>query len=219
MRSRRRYHLHGVNDTDAGQPPPEWWNVVGQFRAKVDEFENNYQGLLAQRDFVQTRPALAAKWNQMVQDGAAIRRSNQDILDKIDAVENAVGQAVDTVESGASSAWDWIKSQVGLSGLGFVMVLVPIAVIVTALAAIAKWSLDALNFSKTLEETRRLEATGVAPATAAEIVATQRGNTTGSPFSFLGFQINPWFVVGGFALAFGPQIISSVRSAVRSARK
>ena len=55
-------------------------------------------------------------------------------------------------------------------GLGL-LPLIPIAVVAASLAAIAKWTYDYNIFMKKIQEQRRLEADGIDPVTASNIVA------------------------------------------------
>lgn len=57
----------------------------------------------------------------------------------------------------------------GLKGLG-VLPLVPVAVAVTAIAAMGKWGRDVYLFDRRLTEVKRLEDTGISPGRAADIV-------------------------------------------------
>lgn len=186
--------------TTTATPPqsPEWWNLVGRWRTLAAEFERDYQALLAQRAFVEQRPALRARWQSLVTDANKTRATITTIAETLKRVLNV-----------ASGAWDWIKGATGLNGLG-ALPLVPLAVIAASIAAITKWLTDARQFSRELEEARRLEASGMSPAQAAALARRDGAGGGGIKLPF-GIELSP-LAVGAIAFVLlAPTILPMFR--------
>lgn len=174
-----------------------WWNLVGRWRQHAAEFETNFRALLAQRSFVESRPALLRQWQQLVNDGMATRAKIVSITRTLDQVVGA-----------AANAWDWVKGATGLQGLGL-LPLVPIAVIAGSIAAVTKWLTDARQFSQRLEEARRLEGQGMPPAQAAALAAQKPGGAGG--FKLFGLEVSPLAVAGIAAVILLPAVLPMLR--------
>lgn len=210
----------------ADTPDPAWYDAVGIFKKKAAEFETNYQGLLNQRAFVEAHPQLLPQWRKLVADGASTRAKVQAINKGIDAVQAGIENIASNVADSAlaitdklSTWWGDVKSAVGLSGLGFLPALVSIAAIAAVVALITKWSLDALRFKQSMDEVRRLESQGVAPAQAAAIVsktAAAAGVSSGG-LEFLGFKVSPWLVAGAAAVVLLPPVMHAINGSRRRA--
>ena len=131
-------------------------NIIQRFRDRALEFNRLYESLRAKRVDVSQYPALAVEYNKLVTTGDSIRNS------------------IRTVTGGIDSVVGWYNSvfgddKEGLKGLG-VLPLVPVAVAVTAIAAMGKWGRDVYLFDRRLTEVKRLEDTGISPGRAADIV-------------------------------------------------
>lgn len=217
----------------ANTPSPAWYDAVGLFRQKAAQFERNYQGLLAQKSFIDAHPDLAPQWRALVTSGAQTRARIQTINSAIDAVDNGiqsvasdVADAAASVTGTVSSWWSDIKSAVGLNGaprgLGFLPILVgaaSAAAIAVAVAAITKWSLDALKFKQRMDEVRRLESTGLTPQQATSVVNQTvgvPGASASSGISFLGLHVPTPIVVGAALVVAAPVVLRMLEGSRRA---
>lgn len=122
---------------------------------------------------------------------------------KVNAISEPLPPALEKERSGLLSFAKKIKEnleaifgtidELNGVGLGAVPVIVPIAVIAAAAAAITKWTYDYNAFNKKYEEYRRLQASGISPAQAGQIV--QRTFAGSGILANLG-QIAPVLLVG-----------------------
>jgi len=170
-----------------------WYNLVGQFRAKAQQFEQIYNKLMSDQSYALSNPALASDYRALLQIGRVTRA-------KIIATRNKIDSVI-----------GWLKGLVGMNELGFIP-LIPIAIVAASLAAITKWVTDAYAMSARIDEAKRLEAKGVPPERAAKIagrrVASQGGGLVGS---LLG--IHPgWLIAGAIAVVALPPLITRIRN-------
>lgn len=169
-------------ETQGAAATPEWWNVVGKFRAAAADLEAKYAQLQQLASYVSTRPQFRSQYNALMARVKVLRSTISGILAKV---------------NGAISFFKSIGSAVGLGELG-ILPVIAIAAIAAALAAIAKWTLDAVTFMKRIEEQRRLESAGVEPGRAAEIVSKQA--EAGSLFGGVTGKIIPLALLAGGVL-------------------
>lgn len=168
----------------AATQDPAWWNVVGQFRSAAAKMEETYARLASLADYVATRPAFAVQWNALMSRAATLRATVQEIRDK-------VASALNFLRS--------IGSSIGLSGLGILPAVIGVAAVAAAIAMVTKWTTDAINFQRAVEEQQRLERAGVPPERAAEIV---RSTAAASQRSLFSFSV-PWWPIALVAGAGG----------------
>lgn len=190
---------------------PAWYDLVGRWRAKANEFEDAYRRLVSERPDAHTHPQLFAQWRQLVASSAVTRKRITEIANALSAAHHAFSQASDSLsrnpifEAAAragTSAWDWIKRETGLGELGFLPILITSAVIAASLAAITYKLVEMHEFSQRLAEVAKLEAKGVAPAQAASIV--QGLAPRSSSFSLISGSTGKYLALaaGGVALFF-----------------
>lgn len=164
-----------------------WYNVIGQFRRKVAEFEAMLAKLQSQKPIAAKDPALADEYSALMNKATALQ-------EKIKQIRDATSDAI-----------DWIKGVFGFDGLGIVP-LIPIAVVAGAIAAIGYWIKDAYEFSKKLEKVEQLEKQGMPTGQA---IDTANKLTSGPSI----FGISPkWLVYGGIALVMIPLVAPAVKS-------
>jgi hypothetical protein len=162
---------------------PAWWDVVAKFRAAAARMEQTYQRLLGVADYARSRPGLATRYGQLVQNAAALRATVADIRAKLEAAVN------------------WMRSlgsAVGLSGLG-ILPVIGVAAVAAAIAMVTKWTTETLTFLKSVEEQKRLEAAGVPPERAAEIVRETASASRSALFDLGGFA--KWVPIVGLGVA------------------
>jgi len=164
-----------------------WYNVIGQFRQKVAEFEAMLEKLKSQKQIAASDPELAQEYSGLMNKAVALQ-------DKIRQIRDATSDAI-----------DWIKGVFGFDGLGIVP-LIPIAVVSASIATIGYWIKDAYEFSKKLEKVEQLEKQGMPTRQA---IDTANRMTTGPSI----FGINPkWLVYGGIALVMVPIVAPAIKS-------
>ena len=160
--------------------------MLDEFKARATEFAKQFSFLQGKSAVVARHPKLKADYTALMDRGAWVRS----------AIEKVTG-ATDTVVG-------WFKNLLGgveveTRSLGF-LPLVPVAIIAASTAAIAKWMSDAYVFGRKLRAVEDLEAKGLSPQEAAELVKGQEG---AGLFNFsLGGAAMPVYVLGIGALAY-----------------
>ncbi len=178
-----RYVENAIEAQASAAQDPAWWNVVAQFKAAAAAMESAYERLIREADYVAARPALQAQFDALVRRAASVRAT------------------VESIRAQLAGAVDWLRSvgaAVGLNGLGVLPVL-GIAAIAGAVALVAKWTTDTIKFLTVVAEQRRLEAAGVAPERAAEIVRGTAAAAAGTASSSWWIPVAA-LVVGGYFL-------------------
>lgn len=161
---------------------PAWYKFITEFDPTYKTFTDNYKGLVASRNYVYTKhPELRPEYDRLVLEGT----KNYNTLQQLKVTR-------DSVKNWLSGAMDWIRSTVGLNGeLGLLpVVAVSAAVAISAISAVAYWSIDAFKFAQRLNKMQALEAGGMSAAQAAAIV----GDLGGSD-GILGGNLK-WIVIG-----------------------
>lgn len=162
-------------------PTPEnetaWYDVIGKFKAKADEFDKLRADLEKNRVIAAKDPALQTEYNDLMDRSLSIR-------DKIRSITSSV-----------NGAWQWLKDAVGLDGLnelGF-LPLIPIAVVAGSVTLMVKWISDAYEFNRKMEEIAKLQSKGVSAQQAANIV----GQAGGGFSLFSAGTVSKVLLVGG----------------------
>ena len=114
-----------------------WYDVLGQFKAKFQEFLNVRNSLIQQYAVVKDNPALYAEWKKL--------------MARSDTIYNAATSVNNQIKSGM----DWLKDTFGinLSGaeLGFIPVVIGVAGVAAAVATMTYFITDYLQFNSRLE--------------------------------------------------------------------
>ena len=180
-----------------------WLKAVTDFDETYKKFFKNYNGLLAQRNYILTQhPELALDYEDLVD------RANE-TADKLATINNTVNK----VKVWLSGSWSRIKSVFGFDGLGAIfLVAIPIAAVVAAIAAAGYVINDMYQFGKRIEMYKDAEAKGATPQQAAAVVDRTLGPPGSGIFGTGGIMGNiKWLIVGGIALLILPPIIRSFR--------
>lgn len=165
-----------------------WYDVIGQFKNKAAEFTQWYNTISGIKIDPVLYPELIAEKRELLTRGDSIKEKITYITGKVD------------------EAWNWLTSNFGLSGyemeeqledtgLGL-LPIVPIAVVVGAVALIVKWCLDAKRFADKIKLMGNLRRQGYSPDKATEIIKDLENKT--AIFNF-GSAL-PVVLIGGFAL-------------------
>lgn len=186
----------------------DWLSNATNFRQKYADYQNAVAALKASSVDATKYPDLANERADLLSRSDAL---NSKISGTVSAIESTYQAAKDfilnpvgTIATGAETAWDWAKSELGLEGLGFLPVLIPVAVIGAAVAGIVYWMDDYATLNKKVAEQKRLEATGMSPAKAAEIVQKTFGSVGGGLFSNV--KTIAYIGLAGAALFVGYQV-------------
>lgn len=131
---------------------PDDLSLIEKFRSRVQNFMLALDNLASRKRDAQRSPQLATEYATLMRQGSVIKSTIESVSGTIDKV------------------MAFFKGVTGMSALN-VVPLLPIALITGAIAAIAKWTTDAYTFSKKLDEVQRLEAKGLTPQQAADVVA------------------------------------------------
>lgn len=207
-----------LNPNDA----PSWLDFVTQFDATYQNFYDNYNALMSLGPWVQTNhPELLSQYNDMLNRGA----SNAYQLEQLKATRDYVYSWLQWLQSGASdistfvsssaqSAYDYLKSEFGLSGYDGGLGFIPVAVAavsaaagIAALVVIAKWITDAYTFAQRLNALQDQEAKGATPQQASAIVNSVLGTPPSTEFLGIPFTLLVW---GAIAIILGPPIIKAL---------
>lgn len=206
-------------------------SVLTDFPNYFNNFQANFQGLLAQSGYAMARPVLRADYENLVRRASenynklnAIRETLDNlyatgtsikewITGGLASVQEKAAQIftpsvpppVETVdESEESSPWDEIEPE--LSALPLVVIGAGAAMGI--IIAVADWFKDVKIFSMKIEEQKRLESTGLTPKQASDIVEKQYPIATG--MGLFGIPVK-WLILGGLAVLFLPQILAMVK--------
>lgn len=204
-----------LNPADA----PAWYDFITQFDTTYANFYENYNALMTLGPWIQTsHPELLAQYNAMLQKGAEnaytleqLKATRDYVYSWLQWLNSGASDISSFVTSGAQSAYDFIKGQLGLSeyesGLGVLPVAVAIVSISAAIAAlvvIARWITDAYVFAQRLNALQAQEAQGKTPEQAAAIVNSVLGPPSSNDFLGIPFSLIIW---GAIAIFLGPPII------------
>ena len=166
--------LSQVTSDQAGAEPAEWFNVWGKLKEILARLDQSVATLRAAERFALSRPNLAPEYRA-----------------KMAEIETMRGRAIwlrDTIKSVMSTFG------VELSGLGALPALLIWPAVAGGVAWLGSKALDLWQFSQRVAEQQRLEAGGMPPAQAAQIVrATAAAGSFGAMLGNLGTVL----VIGG----------------------
>lgn len=179
------------------QEAQSWYSVITDFPSYWDNLQKNYQGLIAQANYIYTKhPELKAEYDKLLNEGGALYNKMA-----------AINETVTNIKSNWNAFTSWLQSAVGISGLG-ILPAIPIAISAAAAAgviySVAQWLTKNAELAARLDIFHAAEAKGATPAQASEIA----NRTIGVPSSgsFFGLPIK-WLVIGGIALFALPVIL------------
>ena len=170
-----------VTQNDAADP-----SMIEAFKTRARDFWSQWELLgNKQQDIKKLSPEIQKEYNDLLERGSTIRNS----------VETVTG-LIDKATAAYQSSKEWISDLFGLgeNGLGFLPVLIPVAVIAGSLAAMGKWLSDAYQFNRKMEEIEKLQARGVDPVTASKII----DRVTPAGLSLTTSLGLPVLLIGGF---------------------
>lgn len=146
-----------ANDPQAAAP--EWWNAWGQLQQAAERLDAAVASLRANEQFALARPNLADEYRARMGEVETLRSRLVWLRDTIREVFDSLGVELQGVGQ-------------QLGQLGIIPFLVwPI--VAAGVAWLGSKALDLWKFSQAVDEQRRLEASGVPPAQAAQLVRAQ----------------------------------------------
>jgi len=174
-----------------------WYNILGQFDQKEQEFNSAYADLLAQADQMSTAaPDIQAEYQKLVTRAQTITTNLTRMKTALADVRSALSGAWTAVSGAWSGAESTVKGWLGLSGgdgLGF-LPLIPIAIVSAALVAVAYFLNDYAQFRGKMTVYQNAIAAGATPAQAAASAAT----LSSSPITA---KIGNMALIAGLAIA------------------
>ncbi|MDE2019673.1 MAG: hypothetical protein KGJ13_05010 [Patescibacteria group bacterium] len=201
---------------------PSWWDFITKFDRTSDSFNENYAALQQLGGYIASNhPELMDQWRSMVAEGAANQKKLSDLRATRDYVyswlqwlQSGASNIGDFLLSGAQSAYDFAKRELGLGeyeeGLGVVPVAVVVigsAAAIAALVVIAKWITDAYTFAQRLNALQSQEAKGYTPKQAADIVNAALGPPQSHDFLGIPWSLLIW---GAIAIVLGPPLLAKI---------
>lgn len=169
-----------------------WYNILGQWKAAVEKFNQVVAKLRSQEAVARKDPVLYREYQSKLSTASTLQA-------KITEITNATRSAI-----------DWFKNVFGFNGMGELglVPLIPIAIVAAAIGAITKFVSDAWIFSAKLDKVAQLERQGM--PTSQAVTAVQKLN---APRSILGFDPK-WLVIGGVALMILPIVVPAIKKAM-----
>lgn len=185
--------LLGQVNTSATQPTSEettaWYDLVGKFRNLANQFMSSWNYLLSQQAYVNAHPELKSDYTALMSRGVSLRSTIESTLSTI------------------QGAMDWLKNWFGLG----LIPLIPIAVLAGSIALVTKWVTDAYALKARIDEQQRLEAKGLTPQQAANVLKQSAGEPSKGIFDTLAANVQN--------IAIGAVVIGGVLIGVRYMRR
>lgn len=210
----------------------QWYKVITDFPNYYRNFTENYNAMVSQRDYIQSRhPELASEYVRLMGKGQETYSKMQSLSQQIEAIKSVFASV-------GSSIPDWLKEAgvslykvspigvaqtfaqkitgwLGLSGLGVVPVIiwggVAVGTAIGVLVSVGNWLTETKTFAMRVEEAKRLEAQGLTPEQVTRTLTQRFGEPAAAGGTIFGVSIK-WIVIGGIALIAAPTVISLMRS-------
>jgi hypothetical protein len=209
----------GLGDAAPADQPPisaseqaAWYDVIGQFEQKANDFLAARADLAAQAPFIAAQPAdIQAEYADLV----ARADSTQSNIQKVQAALADVKNALTGAWNYVTGVWDSFAATVvpdinaatglspyaGLQGLGSPFFpLIPIAIVAAAVAALAYFLNDYAQFSKKVQLLKQ----GMSPADVNKVLGSASITST------LGTLV--WIAGGIVLLIYLPKLIGSYKA-------
>jgi hypothetical protein len=175
-------------------------NVLTDFPNYFNNFQTNFQALLAQSNYIVTKhPELRTEYDSLVNTAS----ENYTKLVNIK-------MGLDKIEAAGTAVVDWVKGVFGFSGLGFIPLIIAGVSAVSAYAiitSVANWLTDTKKFASKLEFIKDQEAKGYSPAQAAQAATSIYGEPKDESL-FFGLPVK-WIIVGAVLIILGPPLINA----------
>lgn len=167
-------------------------NVLTDFPNYFNNFQTNYQALLAQSAYIYDKhPEMKPEYDKLI-------TSASENYNKLVGIKNIV----DKIENAGKTVSSWVKGAFGLSGLGVAPLIwgaISAASAYAVIASTASWLKDAKMFAQRLEFIKDKEAMGMSTKQA----ASEANAVFGEPDTqtkFFGIPVS--YILGGILLIF-----------------
>ena len=137
----------------------EWLNAVALLRNKASEFEKLESAIMNTFYIASNSPELLDEYDSLLFKAEIIRNTIKTVTEGIDYV---------------FKVFNTVFNDTDTSGLGFIP-LVPIAVILAAIASITYWVNDAVKYLSKINEVKRIESEGYTVKEAYQILQDEKG--------------------------------------------
>jgi len=138
-------------------------SLLNRFKAKANEFMNALDRL---NNIGEVPPNLAEEFSYLTTTAEVVSGTIQTITGTVDSVTGFFSDFF--AFDGVAATRDYINNKPA-QGMGLIP-LIPVAMIAGAIAAMSKFIADVYVFERKITEQKRLEATGMKPEQAAQIV-------------------------------------------------
>jgi hypothetical protein len=175
-------------------------SILTNFSDYFNSFQSNFQGLLAQANYVvSTHPELKPEYDSLVNTASINYTKLVNIKNTLDSIKNT-----------GTSISNWFKNALGLSSLGIVPLVIAgmsAAAVYGLIVEISKWLQQTKTFAAKLEFLKAQEAKGYSPDQAASAANKIYGEPD-TEQTFLGLPIK-WVIVGAVLIILGPPLINA----------
>lgn len=155
----------------SSQEATAWYDVIGKFRVLAAQFEAAHRDLSTRP--IPDDPALAEEQARLRARAETVATTVRGIASTLNDVMSALSGAWDKV----TGAWDWVSQNVGLNGppsqqslQGLGLPIIPIAVVVAAIAVITAFLADYAQFTRKASIYEAERARGASPEQASNAV-------------------------------------------------
>lgn len=179
----------------------EWDNAVNRLRQKALEFNRIYDLVVNSQSIAINDDILYEDYDSIRNKGDFIKGTIQRVTQLVDEVYRATNEIMGEENTGALIHNINTQSN-SMNGLGFVIPLIPIAVVTSAIAAITYWVNDALKYLTKIEQVKNLINKDVNPKEAYEIVH-------GQAYSFKKYI--PWAIGGVVTILMAPKLFRLIK--------
>lgn len=178
-----------------------WARIITDFPGYYKNFQENYNALIQQYQFVKKYPDLLAEYRRLLEEGNKTYSKLYTLNENIQKLKSIWG-----------SVTAWFRSVTGLGEMGIAPVIWAGMAAGTALgifSSVGKYLTEVRGFASRVEEAKRLEAMGKSPEEVTRIIRERYG-VPGSEVTFFGIPLK-LILFGGLALLALPLILQSMR--------
>lgn len=192
-----------------------WASLIPSFSSSASQFSSEYAQLRSLAPYIRQRhPEMSASYDALIARGAQLeaqiantRRGLADIQDALLAPARVVGSTASGVWGSIFGPPSGTKGEKTL-GAAPIVVAVSVATVGGLIFAIGNWVRESQRMKAILNETRRLEETGLSPDRAAAIArGSANAASAGGVFGSLFGVDMKWVLLGAAALFFLPSIL------------
>lgn len=180
-----------------------WFRVISDFPGYYANFQKNFSSLIQQSQYIREKhPELLPEYNRLIISGNKTYGNLMTLKNNVDRMK--------TIWSDVTG---WLKSAIGLSGLGIAPIIwggIAAGTAIGILTAAGNWITEVSTFAARVEEGKRLEAGGLSPQQATAELTKRYGEPgSSSGGSIFGIPLK-MIMFGAIALVMLPTILQLV---------